>query len=352
MKPQHRTLAVLVTIIWGVNFVVIDEGLRDVPPLLLTALRFLACAPLALLVPRPTSKLRFVIGYGVMLGVIKFGLLFTAMAHGMPAGLASLVLQLQALFSLALAALLLGERPTRAQAAGAGVATAGMALLATDGTGGSVAIGGLIMTVGAAAAWGLANVLIRASGETRPLSMLAWSSLVPPLPLVGLSAIVDGPHDVVHSISHLTLRAFLAIGYVAYISTLIGFGLWNRLIGLYSVSKVAPFSLLVPIFGLTAAWIALDEPLTWRLAGCTVLVLAGLAMVVRKRSSIVAARGEPDPALTSVLDRAGDPVGDGRAELALDQMQPEIEAGGEAARGDAVAVVDDPLGDHVEDARV
>jgi O-acetylserine/cysteine efflux transporter len=337
-------------------------------------------------VPRPTSKLRFVVGYGVMLGVIKFGLLFTAMAHGMPAGLASLVLQLQALFSLALAALLLGERPTRAQAAGAGVATGGMALLATGGTGGSVAIGGLIMTVGAAAAWGLANVMIRASGETRPLSMLAWSSLVPPLPLVGLSAIVDGPHDVVHSISHLTLRAFLAIGYVAYISTLIGFGLWNRLIGLYSVSKVAPFSLLVPIFGLAAAWIALDEPLTWRLAGCTVLVLAGLAMVVRKRSSgvpargeavpargeavasrgeavasrgeavasrgeAVASRGQPDPALASVLDRAGDPVGDGRAELTLDQMQPEIEAGGQAARGDAVAVVDDPLGDHVEDVR-
>ena len=217
---------------------------------------------------------------GVMLGVIKFGLLFTAMAHGMPAGLASLVLQLQALFSLALAALLLGERPTRAQAAGAGVATGGMALLATGGTGGSVAIGGLIMTVGAAAAWGLANVMIRASGETRPLSMLAWSSLVPPLPLVGLSAIVDGPHDVVHSISHLTLRAFLAIGYVAYISTLIGFGLWNRLIGLYSVSKVAPFSLLVPIFGLAAAWIALDEPLTWRLAGCTVLAFKIAAYAV------------------------------------------------------------------------
>src|SRR5882757_7162777 len=111
MTPRHRALAVLVTIIWGVNFVVIDEGLRDVPPLVLTALRFLACAPLVLLVPRPTAKLRFVLGYGVMLGVVKFGLLFTAMAHGMPAGLASLVLQLQALFSLALASLLLGERP-------------------------------------------------------------------------------------------------------------------------------------------------------------------------------------------------------------------------------------------------
>jgi len=303
MTPRHRALAVLVTIIWGVNFVVIDEGLRDVPPLVLTALRFLACAPLVLLVPRPTAKLRFVLGYGVMLGVVKFGLLFTAMAHGMPAGLASLVLQLQALFSLALASLLLGERPTRAQAAGAAVATAGMGLLATGGTG-HVAITGLIMTVGAAAAWGLANVITRASGETRPLSMLVWSSLVPPLPLLGLSAVVDGPHDVVHAISHLTLRALLAIAYVAYVSTLVGFGVWNRLIGLYSVSRVAPFSLLVPIFGLTAAWIALDEPLTWRVAGCAVLVLAGLVLVVRKRPAL--GPGTPDPSRSRVLDRVGD----------------------------------------------
>ena len=287
MKPLHRVLAVLVTVLWGVNFVVIDEGLRDLPPLLLTGLRFVACAvPLVFFVPRPTSKLRFVIGYGVVLGVVKFGLLFTAMANGMPAGLASLVLQLQALFSLALAALLIGERPTRGQAAGAVVATAGMGLLATGGTGGHVAMGGLLMTAGAAAAWGLANVIIRASHETRPLSMLVWSSLVPPIPLFGLSAIVDGPAEVGHALSHLTLRAILAIGYVAYVSTLLGFGMWNRLIGLHSVSKIAPFSLLVPIFGLTAAWLVLDEPITWRLAGCAVLVLSGLVLVVRKRPSI------------------------------------------------------------------
>jgi O-acetylserine/cysteine efflux transporter len=284
VKPQHRALAVLVTVIWGVNFVVIDEGLRDLPPLLLTALRFLACAPLVLLVPRPTAKLRFVLGYGLVLGVVKFGLLFTAMADGMPAGLASLVLQLQALFSLGLASLLLGERPTPAQAAGAVVATAGMGLLASGGTGGSVALTGMLMTIGAAAAWALGNVVVRASGETRPLSMLVWSSLVPPLPLLALSTIVDGPHHVAHALSHLTVRALLAIGYVAYLSTLVGFGLWNRLIGTYSVSRVAPFSLLVPIFGLTAAWIALGEPLTWRLAGCALLVLAGLALVIRKTS--------------------------------------------------------------------
>lgn len=302
MTLQHRTLAVLITIIWGVNFVVIDEGLHDLPPLVLTALRFVASAlPLVFVVPRPTAKLRYVIGYGLVLGVIKFGLLFTAMANGMPAGLASLVLQLQALFSLALAFLLLDERPTRAQIAGAAVATAGMGLLASGGTAGNVAIGGLLMTIGAAAAWGLANVIARASRETRPLSMLVWSSLVPPLPLLGLSAVVDGPHQVVHALSHLTLRALLALAYVGYVSTLVGFGLWNHLIGRYSVTKVAPFSLLVPIFGLSAAWIFLREAVSWQLAGCAGLVMIGLALVVRAR--------KPAPAREPASERPGHVAG-------------------------------------------
>ena len=142
-----------------------------------------------------------------------------------------------------------------------------------------------VATTAPAAAWGLANVITRASGEKRPLSMLVWSSLVPPIPLLGLSTIVDGPADVRHALSHL-IAALLAIGYLAYVSTFLGFGVWNRLIGLHSVSKIAPFSLLVPVFGLAAAWLVLDEAVTWRLAGCAVLVLAGLGLVVRKPRTV------------------------------------------------------------------
>ncbi len=296
MKPAHRLLAVIVTLIWGINFVVIEAGLRDVPPLVLTALRFVASAlPLVFLVPRPTARPRYVVGYGLALGVFKFGMLFTAMADGMPAGLASLVLQLQALFSLALAALVIGERPSGTQVAGAVVATSGVALLATGGVG-RFAMVGFLLTVGAAACWAVANVVVRASGETRPLSLLAWSSLVPPVPLLGLSALVDGPGSVAHALTHLTVRALLALAFVAYLSTLVGFGLWNRLIGLYSVSRVAPFSLLVPVFGLAAAWLVDGEPVTWRLVGCAALVLAGLALVVRRIPAAPAPAPAPAPA--------------------------------------------------------
>jgi O-acetylserine/cysteine efflux transporter len=300
VKNGHRALAVIVTVIWGVNFVVIEAGLQDVPPLVLTALRFVASAlPLVFVVPRPTAKLRYVIGYGLVLGVVKFGLLFTAMAHGMPAGLASLVLQLQALFSLALAAVLIRERPGTGQILGVILATAGMGLLATGGVGRFSAIG-FLLTVGAAAAWAVANVVVRASGETRPLSLLVWSSLVPPVPLLGLSALVDGPSTVAHALTHLTGRDLLCLAYVAYLSTLVGFGLWNRLIARYSVSRIAPFSLLVPVFGLAAAWLVDGEALTWRLAACAALVLAGLGLVVHNRS-VAASREAGSPMAEATL---------------------------------------------------
>ena len=119
---------------------------------------------------------------------------------------------------------------------------------------------GFVLTLFAAASWAMANLVMRASGETRPLSLLVWSSLVPPLPLLGLAGVVDGGQAVLDAITGLSWRGLLAVAYVAYVSTLVGFGIWNRLIAQYSIARVAPFSLLVPVFGLSAAWLLLDEP--------------------------------------------------------------------------------------------
>ncbi|NES37400.1 EamA family transporter [Micromonospora sp. PPF5-17] len=282
MKASHRLLAVLVAAIWGVNFVAIELGLRDLPPLVLTALRFVAAAvPLVFLVPRPSARLRYVVTYGLVLGVLKFGALFTALAAGMSAGLASLVLQAQALMSVLLAAAVLGERPARAQVAGVLVGSAGIGVLAV-GSGGHATVIGFLLTLFAAASWAVANLVMRASGEQRPLSLLVWSSLVPPLPLLGLAGVIDGGEAVLDAITGLSWRGLLAVAYVAYVSTLVGFGIWNRLIARYSIARVAPFSLLVPVFGLSAAWLLLDEPVgpTELVAGA--IVLAGLALVVRR----------------------------------------------------------------------
>lgn len=281
MRTSHRLQALLVAAIWGVNFVAIDVGLRDLPPLVLTALRFVVAAvPLVLFVPRPTARLRYVVSYGLVLGVLKFGMLFTAMASGMAAGLASLVLQAQALVSVLLAAALLRERPSRHQVAGVVVGSAGIAVLAVS-SGGHATVVGFALTLGAAVSWAAANIVVRASGETRPVSLLIWSSLVPPIPLLGLAGVVDGPRAVLDAVAGLSWSAVLAVCYVAYVSTLVGFGLWNRLIAEYSVARVAPFSLLVPVFGLTAAWIALGERVTAIELLAAAIVLIGLALVVR-----------------------------------------------------------------------
>ncbi|MFC3503929.1 EamA family transporter [Micromonospora krabiensis] len=280
MRMSHRLQAVLVAAIWGVNFVVVEVGLRDLPPLVLTALRFVVVAvPLVFFVPRPTARARYVIAYGLVLGVLKFGVLFSAMALGMGAGLASLVLQAQALASVVLAALLLRERPARRQIAGVLVGSAGIGVLAASGGGHTTAIG-FALTLFAAASWAVANIVVRASGETRPISLLVWSSLVPPLPLFGLAAVVDGPQVVLDSLLGLSWQALAAIGYVAYVSTLVGFGLWNHLIGRYSVARIAPFSLLVPVFGLTASWLFLGERMTGAEAVAALIVLVGLALVI------------------------------------------------------------------------
>ncbi|MEO3747737.1 EamA family transporter [Plantactinospora sp. B5E13] len=306
MRFTHRAQAVLVAALWGVNFVVIEVGLRELPPLVLTALRFVAAAlPLVFLVPRPTARLRYVIGYGLLLGVCKFGVLFTAIHLGMPAGLASLVLQTQALVSVLLAAVLLGERPSGGQIAGVLTGSAGIALLAAGGGGHATAIG-FVLTLVAALCWAVANVVVRASGETRPLSLLAWSSLVPPLPLLGLAGIVDGPKAVLDAVTGLSWTGILAIGYVGYLSTLVGFGLWNRLIAEYSVARVAPFSLLVPVFGIAAARLLLDEPITWTEIMAGAVVLVGLALVMRARTGRKAATAAtPDPIDSDARTAAG-----------------------------------------------
>jgi O-acetylserine/cysteine efflux transporter len=283
MPVRHRILAIAVAIIWGVNFVVIDLGLHDVPPLVLTALRFAACAvPLVFFVPRPTARTRYVVAYGAVFGAVQYGLLITAMAGDMSAGMASLVLQAQALFSVLLAMMTLGERMRAVQIAGVSLASAGIGALAWV-RGGHATVLGFGLTLAAAAAWAVGNVVVRASGERRPLSMLAYSSLVPPLPLLALAAGWDGPRSVAHALGHLTGRALLVVGFMAYVSTLLGFGLWNRLLARYTVARVAPFSLLVPVVGIATAAIVLGEPITWAAVGVAATVLVGLALVVGVR---------------------------------------------------------------------
>ncbi|WP_405737134.1 EamA family transporter [Streptomyces sp. NBC_01537] len=282
MRPSHLCLAVLVAALWGVNFVVIDIGLDHFPPLLFCALRFLVAAvPAVFFVPRPKVALRWVVFVGLSLGVAKFGLLFIGMNQGMPAGLSSLVLQIQAVFTALLAITLLGERPGRTRLIGMAVAFGGIALAAVD-EGASGPLGAFALVIAAAAFWGVSNVLTRKAAPPDALSWMVWVSLIPPLPLLALSLLFEGPRADLDALRALDWSGAGAIVYVAWVTTVFGFGVWGFLLRTYDASAVAPFSLLVPVFGMSSAALFLGEtvsPLRW---GAAVLLVGGVAVTSLK----------------------------------------------------------------------
>jgi O-acetylserine/cysteine efflux transporter len=288
MPRRHILAAVLVAVAWGVNFVVIHVGLEHFPPLLFASLRFALVALALPFVPRPGVPARWVIGVGLFMSAGQFGLLFSGMHAGVSAGLASLVLQLQAAFTVVLAVALLGERPRPAQLAGGAVALAGIVVIGAGKAQGAP-LGALALVVGAALSWGIGNICSRKARAPRPLGLLVWSSLVPPLPLLALSLAIEGPGAAGDALGALDPAGLLALLYIVAISTFGGYTIWNGLMARHPSSQVAPFTLLVPPVGILAAWMALGEvPGAVELAGAAI-VMAGVALTLRPPAGAAAA---------------------------------------------------------------
>lgn len=280
MSPRDLLLAVLVIVVWGLNFVVIKVGLHDMPPMLLGALRFLLAAfPAILFVRRPEVPLRWMLAYGLTISLGQFAFLFYAMHVGMPAGLASLVLQSQAFFTLFFAALFLGERLRGSNLFGLLVAAAGLALIGLQGDQ-MMTLAGFALTIAAASMWALGNVVTRKLGKVNLVGLVVWGSLVPPLPFLGLSLWLDGPQVIADSLRHFSLDSALVLAYLAFGATILGYGLWSRLLSRYPASQVAPFSLLVPVVGISSSALLLDERLgSLQMLGAA-LVMGGLLINV------------------------------------------------------------------------
>lgn len=280
MPLRDIALALSIMVVWGVNFVAIRWGVNEVPPVLLTSLRYVVAAvPAVFFVRRPQVALGILVGYGFAVGVGQFGLLFAAIKYGMPAGLASLVIQLQAFFTIGLAVMFLGERPQGLQLVGALVAFAGIGVIALERLGGA-AVWPFIMTIGAAACWGVANLLTKKAGRIDMLGFVVWSSLVPPIPLYLLSLIFDGPGAVSLALSQITLWGIGSLLFIGWISTVFGYGAWSMLLGRHPASTVAPFTLLVPIAGIGSAALLLGERITGLELVGSVLVFLGLLLNV------------------------------------------------------------------------
>ncbi|MFV9682253.1 EamA family transporter [Pseudomonas sp. NY15367] len=280
MTPKDLLLALLVIVVWGLNFVVIKVGLHGMPPMLMGALRFLLAAfPAILFVRRPQVPLRWMLAYGMTISLGQFAFLFYAMYVGMPAGLASLVLQSQAFFTLFFAALFLGERLRGSNLFGLLVAASGLVLIGLQG-GQAMTLAGFALTIAAASMWALGNVVTRKLGKVNLVGLVVWGSLIPPLPFLALSLWLEGPELIGQSLRTLSLDSLLVLAYLAFGATILGYGLWSRLLSRYPASQVAPFSLLVPVVGISSAALLLGERLGGLQMLGAALVMAGLLINV------------------------------------------------------------------------
>lgn len=278
MRPRDILLAVGIAAVWGLNFIAIEIGVSRVPAVLFCALRLAACAlPLILIRKGPGVAWRWVFASALCLGVLHFSLFFLGMAHGMPAGLTSLVLQSQAIFTMLLAVPLLRERPSLGQIAGIAIATGGMAVVAT-GVGGARPPFAFGLVLASAAFWGLNNIVVRRTAPPDMLRFLMWMGAIGALPLLGVSLLIEGPSAGLAAFHAFDGPALGALAYTSVFSTLVGFGLWGTLLKRYGAGTVAPFSMLVPFFGMSSAALVLHEALapTDLIGG--VLVVGGILL--------------------------------------------------------------------------
>ncbi|WKW40493.1 O-acetylserine/cysteine exporter [Kosakonia cowanii] len=282
MARKDVLLAMLVVVAWGLNFVVIKVGLHAMPPLMLAGLRFLLVAfPALLFVARPKVPMRLLLGYGLTISFGQFAFLFCAIKFGMPAGLASLVLQAQAFFTIILGAGIFGERLQVKQLVGIALAVVGvLVLIQASFTGQHIPLLGFMLTLAGAFSWACGNIfnkkIMQHSSHPAVMSLVVWSALIPIVPFMVCSLIFDGPALMLESVVAIDTTTLLSLVYLAFIATILGYGIWGTLLGRYETWRVAPLSLLVPVVGMASAALLLDEKLSvMQLAGA-VLVMAGL----------------------------------------------------------------------------
>jgi O-acetylserine/cysteine efflux transporter len=278
MPPRQLALGVFVTMLWGLNFSIIKVGEEVFSPFMLATLRFVLCVlPAIFFIKRPKVPVRYYAGYGIIFGVFQFSLLFFGIHEGLSAGLSSVVLQMQVFFTIALAILLLHEQLKTRHIAGTLLAFGGVAIIGFA-TSGSATLVGTLLVVGAAASWGLANIIVKVAKPSDMVGFMVWSSLIPPIPLFLLTLLVDGWGSIQHSFAHLTWAATGSVLYLVYVTTLFGYAVWNNLLRQHNASVVAPLTLLVPVFGMLGSMLVFGESLTTTKVIAAALMVFGLVV--------------------------------------------------------------------------
>lgn len=285
MQKKHVVLAILVTLVWGVNFPITKLGLRSIDPFVLTGIRFaLAAIPLVFFIKRPAIKFSYVVAYGFIFGLGMWGVINYGIQVGVSPGIASLIIQLSVFFTMGWGALLFKEKLRRAQLIGALLALVGLAgIISTQQ--GEHAILGVLLIVLSAVAWSVGNVIIKTSGVKEIFSFMVWASLFPPIPLFYIAWLMQGAAPFENLQSSLDLTAVLSIIFQVYLATHFAYWGWNSLLKLYPVSTVAPLSLLIPVFGIGSSMLIIGEHISIPNLISIAIIIMGLAVGLYRKSA-------------------------------------------------------------------
>jgi O-acetylserine/cysteine efflux transporter len=276
MKKLDLLLGIFVTGIWGANFSIIKLGLGTLDPFLLTSLRFLFCAvPLIFFIKKPNVPLSVIALYGFLFGVGLWGIVNLGIYLGLSAGLASLILQFSAFFTIILAALTFGERISKFQIVGIVIALIGLMLIMTVTTG-NVSIPGAILVICGALCWSCCNMIVRKHKPDNMFAFIVWSSAFSAIPLFLITYLVKGAHPFYSLPETINGIAVFSILFQSYITTIFGYWVWNSLMKKYPTSTVAPLSLFVPVSGLITSWLVFGEHISTGKIFAALLMLSGM----------------------------------------------------------------------------
>jgi len=283
MKPADVCIAVLVAVIWGLAFVASRIALNEFSPELMTTLRFSIAALPCLFVTRPKVSWTVLASISFTLFLGQFLAQAFAIAHGVPVGLSSVIVQSQALFTIAFAAIAFREMPTPLQTLGIGIATTGLVMICGT-VGFDFSAGAFAVLMISPISFAIGNLLLRQAKDVPMFDLFAWLCLVPPLPLLALALLTDGPQAALNSLIHISLTGLVCMLALGAISTSIAYWLWGRLLRDYSAAQVVPFALLVPFVGAAASTLVFGErfgPL--RLSGMVIVICGIAVMLLSKR---------------------------------------------------------------------
>ena len=290
---SHLLLALLVVAIWGTNFVVIHVGLEHFHALTFATLRFVvASIPFLPFLAWPAANRSVVATYGLLIGVGQFGLMLFAMQGHISPGLASVLIQAQAFFTVVIAVIATGERLRAANWLGLGFCAAGVVLVAANGGGDADGLG-ILLVLGAALCWGFANVVARRIGPVHPVALVAWSNLFAIPPLATAAIWNDRLHGIAESLASAPAAAWFSALWQSLANAIFGYAAWNWLLARHPASRIAPLGLLVPFFGLGASALLLGEKLPWWKLAAAAAVVSGLAVNILARAAPAKEEAKP-----------------------------------------------------------